>query len=81
MVKSLGAPRVQLIDSVGLLLESLFPPGPSILSPTLPHVFPSSVYSLVFGCGSLHLFWSAAGWSLSEDNYARLLPASITEYR
>ena len=34
----------------------------------------------MFGCESLHLFLSAAGWSLSEDSYARLLSASITEY-
>jgi hypothetical protein len=27
----------------------------------------------VFGCGSLHLFQSASGWSLSQDSYARLL--------
>jgi hypothetical protein len=30
----------------------------------------------IFGCGSLHLFSSADGWSLSEDSYARLLSAS-----
>ena len=35
---------------------------------------------LMFGCESLHLFQSAAGWSLSEDSYARLLFVSITEY-
>ncbi|EDL35441.1 mCG1042842 [Mus musculus] len=33
----------------------------------------------MFGSGSLHLFWPAAGWSLSEDSYARLLSVSITE--
>jgi hypothetical protein len=27
----------------------------------------------MFGCGSLHLFQSAAGWSVSEDSNARLL--------
>jgi hypothetical protein len=32
----------------------------------------------MFSCGSLHLFPLTAGWSLSEDSYARLLPASIT---
>jgi hypothetical protein len=35
---------------------------------------------LLFGYGSLHLFPSAAGWSLSGDSYARLLSASRTEY-
>lgn len=30
----------------------------------------------VFGCGPLHLFLSATGWSLSKDS----LSASITEY-
>jgi hypothetical protein len=29
-------------------------------------------FCLMFGCGSLHLFWSDAEWSLSEDSYARL---------
>ena len=32
----------------------------------------------MFGCGSLHLFQSAAGWSLSDDTYARLLSTNIT---
>ena len=31
-------------------------------------------------CWSLYLLESAAGWSLSEDSHARLLPVSITEY-
>uniref|UniRef100_A0A8C6HNG8 Synaptotagmin-like protein 5 n=1 Tax=Mus spicilegus TaxID=10103 RepID=A0A8C6HNG8_MUSSI len=30
----------------------------------------------LFGCGSLHLFQSAAGWSLSDDRYANLFTAS-----
>jgi hypothetical protein len=34
----------------------------------------------MFVCGSLHLFHSALGSSLSKDSYARLLFASITEY-
>jgi hypothetical protein len=34
----------------------------------------------MLGCESLHLFWSAVGWSLSEDSYAKLLSASITDY-
>ena len=40
-----------------------------------------SELSLKFGCGYLHLFQSAAGWSLTEDSYARLPSASITEYQ
>jgi hypothetical protein len=27
----------------------------------------------MFDCGSLHLFPSVDGWSLSDDNYGRLL--------
>ena len=34
----------------------------------------------MFGCGPLCRIQSAAGWILSEDSYARLLSASITEY-
>jgi hypothetical protein len=44
----------RLVDSVGLLIESLFPLCSSVLLPL--HKF-----SLIFGCGSLHLFWSSAG--------------------
>ena len=36
--------------------------------------FPSS------SCGSLHQFPSVAGWNLSDETYARLLSASISEY-
>jgi hypothetical protein len=32
----------------------------------------------MFGCGSLHLFLSAAGKTFLEDSYAKLLSASIT---
>ena len=32
----------------------------------------------MFGCASLHVFQSAAGWILSEDSYARLLSTCIT---
>jgi len=34
----------------------------------------------MFGYKYLVLFQSAAGWSLSEDSYARLLSANIIEY-
>jgi len=72
-----GSPQgLRLVDSVDLLVESLSSLGPSILPPppTLPQ---DPLICLMFGCGSLHLFWSAYGWSLSEDSYARLLSASI----
>jgi hypothetical protein len=66
-------PRVQVKlfwSSCGLPIPSGFL-GPSPNSSTrLPKL------SLTFGCrfcGSLHLFQSAAGWSLSKDSYARLL--------
>jgi hypothetical protein len=66
-----------LVYSVGFLLVSLTPLACSILP--LPH---SSTWlprlCLLFGCGSLHLFPSAAGWNLSGDSYVRLLSASIT---
>jgi hypothetical protein len=68
----------KLVDSIGLLVESLTPPGPPIPPPSLSQDPPE--FHLRFGCGSLHLFWSAAGWSLSKDSYARLLSASITGY-
>jgi hypothetical protein len=35
---------------------------------------------LMFVCGSMHLFQEAAGKSLSEDSYARLLSGSLIEY-
>jgi hypothetical protein len=57
----------RLVDSVGLPLESL-------LSSTK---FPE--FHLMLGCGSLPLFPLTAGWSLSEDSYARILSARITE--
>lgn len=34
----------------------------------------------MFGCGSLHLFLSVAGCSLSDDNYSRLWSTNIAEY-
>jgi hypothetical protein len=50
---NLHGPR--LVDSVGLLVESLSPPAPSILSPILLQESPSSI------CGSLYLFPFSAG--------------------
>ena len=50
----------------------------TVLVSTLPQDFQSSCLMFVFG--SLYLFQSAAGWSLSEDSYAMLLHISITEY-
>ena len=60
-----GSPQVsRLFNSVDLPVESI-----SCLVPQ----------SQLF-CKTLHLFPLAAGWSLSEDSYARFLSASITEY-
>ena len=64
----------RLADSVVLLVESVSPQGSSVLSTTLPRL---SELSLMFGCGSLHLFLSSAGWSRSEDSYTSFLSASI----
>jgi hypothetical protein len=78
MAQFLGAPKSPgLVDSVGLPVEFLSSSDPSVLLPTstkLPE------FCLMFCCESLHLFPSATGKSLSEDNYARLLSANITEY-
>jgi hypothetical protein len=71
----------RLVDSVGLLVESLSPPGPSVLSPSLPHDHPKPPDPQKFERESLHHLPLAAGWSFSEDSYTRLLSASITEYR
>jgi hypothetical protein len=58
----------RLADSVGLSVKLLSPSGSSILFPTLPKEFLPKLRP-VFGCGSLHLFLSAAGWSLSEVGF------------
>jgi hypothetical protein len=63
----------RLVDSIGLPVESLSPQVLIIQSFL-------QLLSLMFSCGSLHLFLLVAGWSISEDNYARILSASITEY-
>ena len=66
------------------LVDCSFSPGVPILSRFLN---PSSTsftilpeLDLIFGYESLQLFWSASGWSLSEDRHVRLLPESIKEY-
>ena len=64
----------RLVDSVGLPVEFLSPPGSSNLSPTLSQDFPGVLFDV--WSGSLHLFQPAAGWSLSEDSYARLLASN-----
>jgi hypothetical protein len=74
---SVSSHRPRVVASVGPLVVFLTPLASSILSPTLPQDF---LRCSMFGCGSLHLFWSAAEWSLSEDSYVRLLYTSITEY-
>ena len=64
-----------LVDSEGLLIDFLFLQRPSILSPTL-----LKEPCPMLGCGALHIFQSDAGWRRSEDNDAKLLSASITNY-
>ena len=54
-------------SSFGIFIPSKFLNS----SPNSSTRFPK--LGIVFGCGSLHLFQSASGWSLSEDSYARLL--------
>lgn len=76
---SAGSPGPRLVGSIGFLVTLLKPLGPSVLPVTLPQGSLYSLYSLhcpVFGCEAQWLFGSAAGWSLSEDSYARLLSAS-----
>jgi hypothetical protein len=48
--------------------------------PSCPSSTGFSKLYIRFGCGSLHQFPSVFQWSLSDDSYARLLPASNTEY-
>ena len=68
----------RLVDSEGLLnripvpLEALnpFPNSPKRLAEPCP----------VLGCRCLHLFLTGAGWTFSEDNYAKILSGSITKY-
>jgi hypothetical protein len=59
-------PGPRLVDSVGLLVESLSFSDPQFLSQLLHKTLraPSNVW-----CESLHLVPLAAGWSLSEDSY------------
>ena len=67
----------RLVDFVDLYVEYISTAGPSILPQILPH---DPELDLIFGCESLHLFQSAAGWSFLEDSYVKLLSASIAEY-
>ena len=72
-----GNPRKsRLVGHVDFSVEFLFLLGPSVY-PT-----PSTRLSelrLMFGYASLYLSQSAVGWSLSEDSYARVLSACLTE--
>ena len=68
----------RLVNSEGLLNRLPFPSE-------APNIFPNSSKSLtdlcqVLGCRCLHLFYTGAGWLLSEDNYAKLLFGSIRKY-
>jgi hypothetical protein len=67
-------PRVY---SVHFPVESISTRGPQ----SFPQLFTGChKLCLLFGFGSLHLFWSASGWSFLEGSYSRLLAASIIEY-
>ena len=58
--------------------------GVPVLSGSLNHFSNSSIriikVHLIFGCGPLHLFWSGAGWSLSEHSYACRQEPYINNY-
>jgi hypothetical protein len=61
--------------------QTLWTPYPFQVPPSLLQVF----YKIpelgpLFGYWALQVFLSAAGWSLSEDSYARPLAAHITDY-
>lgn len=56
----------------------LNPPGSK--NPSYPSSSGVKSLYLIIAYGSLCLFPSVAGWNLSDDGYARLLCASITEY-
>jgi hypothetical protein len=74
VVQSLGASKgAWLVDFVGLSVEFLSPLSPFTLTLPLPQ---DCELHLMFE--SLLLFWSAAGWRLSDDSYFWVLPASIT---
>lgn len=64
----------RLVDSVGLPMESL---SLQVLQFFLYSSTRLPTLCLLFGCGCLHLFGSAAGWSLSEHSCARFLSASM----
>ena len=68
----------RLVDSVGFLLEFLI--SFRAFSPSSNSSIRVPELSSMFGCGYLHLFQSAAEWSLSEDSYDRSLSINITEY-
>jgi hypothetical protein len=67
----------RFIDSVVLPVECLPSLGPSFLFLNSSTSFPE--LPLMFSCVSLHFLSFAAGQILSEDSYARLFSASITE--
>jgi hypothetical protein len=79
VIQSLGAP-----EGLGelTLLVFLWSTCPLWVPQFFPQLFRETPeLHLKFGCESFSAFVPlAAGWSLSEDSYARLLSASITEY-
>ena len=69
--------KSRLVNSVSVSTETLSFSSLVMLLPTFADLLE---LHLMFGCGSLHLFPLTAGWSLSEDSYARILSTRITEY-
>ena len=58
-----------LVDSVYYVIDvSSTPVGNKVLSAT--HLCFSELHNLMFGCGSLRVFPSDAGGSLSKDDWA-----------
>jgi hypothetical protein len=68
-------PGSSLVDSVGLLWSSYLLQVPPFFQQLF---YKTPQLCLMFDCGSLHQFQSVAGWSLSEDRYAKPSSASIT---
>ena len=59
---SMSSDGASIVDSVGFLVVSLTPLAPTLFPPVC----------LMFGCGSLHLFSSAARLILFDDNYTKV---------
>jgi hypothetical protein len=62
VIKFLEDSKVQLVDTCSSCGVSIIFGSSSPAHPGLPDLY------LMFGCGSLYLFWSASGWIFSEDS-------------